>query len=97
MLTVVKVGSNILTRADGHVNVSRLSAIVDQLAALHSAGHQLILVSSGAVACGRGEMKAVHPLDSVEQRQLYSAMGQVKLMNLYYSLFREYEIGRAHV
>ena len=61
MLTVVKVGSNILTRADGHVNVSRLSSIVDQLAALHSAGHQLILVSSGAVACGRGEMHAVHP------------------------------------
>ena len=55
MLTVVKVGSNILTRPDGHVNVSRLSAIVDQLAALHAAGHQLILVSSGAVACGRGE------------------------------------------
>ena len=92
MLTVVKVGSNILTRPDGHVNVSRLSAIVDQLAALHSEGHKLILVSSGAVACGRGEMKAVHPLDSVEQRQLYSAMGQVKLMNLYYSLFREYGI-----
>lgn len=92
MLTVVKVGSNILTRPDGHVNVSRLSAIVDQLAALHAAGHQLILVSSGAVACGRGEMLAVHPLDSVEQRQLYSAMGQVKLMNLYYSLFREYGI-----
>lgn len=92
MLTVVKVGSNILTRPDGHVNVTRLSSIVDQIAALHSAGHQLILVSSGAVACGRGEMKAVHPLDSVEQRQLYSAMGQVKLMNLYYSLFREYGI-----
>ena len=97
MLTVVKVGSNILTRADGHVNVSRLSSIVDQLAALHSAGHQLILVSSGAVACGRGEMHAVHPLDSVEQRQLYSAMGQVKLMNLYYSLFREYGINVSQV
>ena len=97
MLTVVKVGSNILTRADGHVNVSRLSSIVDQLAALHSAGHQLILVSSGAVACGRGEMHAVHPLDSVEQRQLYSAMGQVKLMNLYYSLFREYGINVGQV
>ena len=54
MLTVVKVGSNILTRPDGHVNVSRLSSIVDQLAMLHAAGHKLILVSSGAVACGRG-------------------------------------------
>ena len=92
MLTVVKVGSNILTRPDGHVNVSRLSAIVDQFALLPQKGHRLILVSSGAVACGRGEMQAVHPLDSVEQRQLYSAMGQVKLMNLYYSLFREYGI-----
>ena len=86
-----------MTRPDGHVNVSRLSSIVDQLAMLHAAGHKLILVSSGAVACGRGEMHAVHPLDSVEQRQLYSAMGQVKLMNLYYSLFREYGINVGQV
>lgn len=76
MLTVVKVGSNILTRPDGHVDISRMSSLVDQLAALHRAGHRLILVSSGAVACGRGEMHAVRPLDSVEQRQLYSAMGR---------------------
>lgn len=45
MLTVVKVGGNILTRPDGHVNVSRLSSIVDLLAMLHAAGHKLILVS----------------------------------------------------
>ena len=52
----------------------------------------MILVSSGAVACGRQELKVDHSLDSVEQRQLYSALGQVKLVGLYYDLFREYHI-----
>lgn len=49
-------------------------------------------MSSGAVACGRSELKVEYALDSVEQRQLFSAIGQVKLVNLYYDLFREYGI-----
>ena len=49
-------------------------------------------MSSGAVACGRRELKVSHDLDSVEQRQLYSALGQVKLIGLYYDLFREFGI-----
>ena len=89
---VVKVGSNVLTRADGRLDVTRMSALVDQIAWLRSRGYEVILVSSGAVACGRRELKATHELDSVEQRQLFSALGQVKLVGLYYDLFREYHI-----
>jgi glutamate 5-kinase len=44
------------------------------------------------VACGRSELKVDHDLDSVEQRQLFSALGQVKLIGLYYDLFREYHL-----
>lgn len=87
---VVKVGSNVLTRPDGKLDVTRVSALVDQVAWLHRQGHEVILVSSGAVACGRRELKVDHSLDSVEQRQLFSALGQVKLIGLYYDLFREY-------
>lgn len=92
MRIVVKVGSNVLTRNDGKLDVTRVSAIVDQIAWLRDNGHEVILVSSGAVASGRGELKVDHKLDSVAQRQLFSALGQVKLINLYYDLFREYGI-----
>ncbi len=89
---VIKIGSNVLTRADGHVDVTQMSALVDQVVWLRQNGHQVILVSSGAVACGRSILHTAHQLDSVEQRQLFSALGQVKLMELYYDLFREHGI-----
>ncbi len=89
---VVKVGSNVLTRDDGTINVTRISDIVDQLAWLHKGGYDVILVSSGAVASGRSEFTVDRELGDVEQRQLYSAIGQVKLINLYYDLFREHQI-----
>ena len=89
---VVKVGSNVLTRRDGKLDVTRMSAIVDQVAALRRQQYDIILVSSGAVASGRGELRIDHSLDSVEQRQLFSAVGQVKLVGLYYDLFREFGI-----
>lgn len=89
---VVKVGSNVLTRRDGKLDVTRMSAIVDQIAWLRQHDYEVILVSSGAVASGRGELQIDHSLDSVEQRQLFSAVGQVKLVGLYYDLFREFGI-----
>ena len=90
---VVKIGSNALTRPDGRLDVTRMSALVDQIAWLRQHDYEVILVSSGAVACGRREMDSVdHELDSVEQRQLFSALGQAKLIGLYYDLFREYHI-----
>ena len=92
MRIVIKIGSNVLTRSDGKLDVTRMSALVDQVAWLRLQGHEVILVSSGAVACGRRELKVDHALDTVEQRQLFSALGQVKLVGLYYDLFREFHI-----
>ena len=88
----VKVGSNVLTRRDGTLDVTRMSALVDQIAELHKAGIEIILVSSGAVASGRSEVRPTKKLDSVDQRQLFSAVGQAKLINRYYELFREHGI-----
>ena len=89
---VIKIGSNVLTRKDGKLDVTRMSALVDQIAWLRKQDIEVILVTSGAVACGRRELTVDHSLDSVEQRQLFSAVGQVKLVGLYYDLFREYGI-----
>lgn len=89
---VVKVGSNVLTRPDGKLDVTRMSALVDQIAWLRQHDYEVILVSSGAIASGRGELKVDHDMDSVEQRQLFSALGQAKLIGLYYDLFREYHM-----
>ncbi|MDR1169994.1 MAG: glutamate 5-kinase [Prevotellaceae bacterium] len=85
----VKVGSNVLTRRDGRLDITRMSAIVDQIAELHRHGLKTVLVSSGAVASGRGEINVGKKLDTVSARQLYSAVGQAKLINRYYELFRE--------
>ena len=93
----VKIGSNVLTRRDGTLDVTRMSALVDQVAELHKAGVEIILVSSGAVASGRSEIHPAKKLDSVDQRQLFSAVGQAKLINRYYELFREHNIACGQV
>lgn len=93
----VKVGSNVLTRRDGTLDVTRMSALVDQIAELHKTGIEIILVSSGAVASGRSEVHSAKKLDSVDQRQLFSAVGQAKLINRYYELFREHGIAVGQV
>jgi len=88
----VKIGSNVLTRADGTLDITRMSALVDQISQLHKKGVEIVMVSSGAVASGRSVMGISKKLDVVDQRQLFSAVGQAKLINHYYELFREHGI-----
>lgn len=87
----VKIGSNVLTRLDGTLDVTRMSAIVDQVALLRQQGVEVILVSSGAVAAGRSLMRqqGVEALDAVSERMLFSAVGQVRLINRYYDFFSD--------
>ena len=87
---VVKIGSNVLTQADGTLDLNRIEAIVTDIAQMHKAGIEIILVSSGAVASGRSELKVDKKLDSVSSRQLFSAVGQAKLINHYYDLFQKH-------
>ena len=96
-LIAVKIGSNVLTRRDGTLDITRMSALVDQVAELHRRGTGVILVSSGAVASGRSELKLSQQLDTVSARQLYSAVGQARLINRYYELFRDHGIACGQV
>ncbi|MDO4320035.1 MAG: glutamate 5-kinase [Bacteroidales bacterium] len=90
----VKIGSNVLTRADGMLDITRMSALVDDVATLRRAGVEVIMVSSGAVAAGRSELTGIETgrLDSVSARQLFSAVGQAKLIDRYVQLFREHRL-----
>jgi glutamate 5-kinase len=88
----VKIGSNVLTRADGTLDITRMSGLVDQIAQLHKKGVEIVLISSGAVASGRSVLGIDRKMDVVDQRQLFSAVGQAKLINHYWDLFREHGI-----
>ncbi|MGE5394841.1 MAG: glutamate 5-kinase [Candidatus Saccharibacteria bacterium] len=93
----VKVGSNVLTKPDGTLNDQTIAHLVDQIAFLHQKGVEIVLVSSGAVAAGRGEIGNGKRLDTVASRQLYSAVGQVILINKYADAFRKYKMSCAQV
>ena len=93
----VKVGSNVLTKVDGTLNDANISHLADQIAELHQKGVEIVLVSSGAVAAGRGEIGNGKKLDTVSARQLWSAVGQVILINRYAEAFRKYGMSCAQV
>ena len=88
----VKIGSNVLARKDGTLDVTRMSALVDQVAELRKAGVEVILISSGAVASGRSEIKPSKKLIVWSKRQLFLGGGAGKADQRYYELFREHGI-----
>lgn len=86
---VIKIGTAALGAADGMPDARLLGALVDEIAALKQAGHQVMLVSSGAVGTGRALVKKQQPLrhcDTVAEKQILASLGQAKLMALYQEL-----------
>jgi glutamate 5-kinase len=88
----IKIGSNVLTTADGMPNEKRISHLVDQMAYLKQKGVNVLLVSSGAVASGRKIIACHKRTDPVSCRQLWASVGQVKLLQLYSELFEKHGI-----
>lgn len=90
---VIKIGTNIITRDNGTLDITQMSSLVDQIAGVYNSGCEVVMVSSGAVACGRSLVQNIREeLDDLGQRQLFSAVGQAKLIDMYYTLFREHGI-----
>ena len=83
----VKIGSNVLAKPDGTLNVPHIAHLVDQITFLHKNGVEVVLVSSGAVASGRAILEPAKKTDAVSQRQLWAALGQVKLISHYSDFF----------
>lgn len=89
---VVKVGSSTLTQENGKLDLPRMDNLVQELAALVSGGHELILVSSGAVAAGMARMGLNERPDPIEAKQALAAIGQGILMDIYEKLFARHEL-----
>ena len=88
----IKVGSNVITRQDGSLNEGRILRIVEDIAVLYKQGIEVLLISSGAVAAGRGEVTPSKRTNIIAARQVWAAVGQVKLMSSYQFLFGKYGI-----
>lgn len=88
----VKVGSNVITQKDGSLNEGRILRIVEDIAVLYKQGVEVLLISSGAVAAGRGNVTPSKKTNLIAARQVWAAIGQVKLMSSYQFLFGKYGI-----
>jgi len=88
----IKVGSNVITRSDGSLNDERILRIVEDVAVLFKQGVEVILITSGAVAAGRGGLVPSKKTNIIEAKQIWAAIGQVKLMSVYQFMFGKYGI-----
>lgn len=84
----IKIGSNVLTAKEGGLDLDRIKQLVSQVSKLRRQGYDVIMISSGAVAAGRA-LISDDKLDAVSARQLFSAIGQAKLINHYHDFFEE--------
>lgn len=94
---VVKVGTSTLTHRTGRLNIRRVEQLVKTLADLQNAGHEVILVSSGAIGLGMGKLGLMERPHDTPGKQACAAVGQCELMYLYDNLFSEYGITVAQV
>ena len=90
MKIVVKVGTSTLAHATGHLNIRRVETLVKVLSDLKNAGHELILVSSGAIGMGVGKLNLPGRPDDMPGKQAAAAVGQCELMYTYDRLFSQY-------
>src|SRR5437763_4044820 len=96
-MLVVKLGSSIVADRHGEVRADVLAGICDQLAELHHAGREVIVVTSGAIARGMGVMSLPVRPRAVEELQAASAVGQGKLYQVYDELLRDRGVPTAQV
>ncbi len=90
MRMVVKVGSSTLTYKTGRLNIRRAEALCRVLSDLANAGHEVLLVSSGAIAMGMGKLCLGERPSDIPTKQAAAAVGQCELMYVYDRLFSEY-------
>ena len=92
---IVKAGTNILTGGRDDLDDSFIDNLVSQISDLSSSGREMLLVSSGAVAAGRGVMRNLSKSSVLPDRQVLAAVGQGRLMHLYEQAFATHGIPTA--
>ena len=87
---VVKVGTSTLSHPSGLLNIRRVEELCKVCSDLKNAGHELVLVSSGAVAMGVGKLSLAERPKDIPGKQAAAAVGQCELMYIYDKLFSQY-------
>ena len=90
MRIVIKVGTSTLTHGTGRLNIRRTEELCKVLSDLKNSGHEVILVSSGAIAMGVGKLSLKEKPTDIPTKQAVAAIGQCELMYFYDKLFDEY-------
>ncbi len=89
---VVKVGTGVLTGGGPTLDLDRMRDLARQLATLRTAGHELLLVSSGAIAAGRERLPLDRARRDIPAKQMLAAIGQHRLMQTWDALLSEHQI-----
>ena len=87
---VVKVGTNVLARADGTLDHTRIDTLAEQICAIAATGRKIALVSSGAVGAGIGQLELARRPESLPQVQAAAAVGQAFLIRAYDECFHKH-------
>ena len=90
MRIVVKIGTSTLTHATGHLNIRRVASLCQVISDIKNAGHEVILVSSGAIGMGVGKLGLRQRPKDIPTKQAAAAVGQCELMYIYDKLFGDY-------
>ncbi|MBQ3104124.1 MAG: glutamate 5-kinase [Oscillospiraceae bacterium] len=90
MRIVIKIGTSTLTHATGRLNIRRVEQLCKTIADLKNAGHEIILVSSGAIGMGVGKLNLSGRPADMPTKQAAAAVGQCELMYTYDKLFSDY-------
>jgi len=90
MRVVVKIGTSTLAHPTGHLNIRRVEELCKVMSDIKNAGHEMILVSSGAIGMGVGKLGLRERPQDIPSKQAAAAVGQCELMYTYDKLFSEY-------
>ena len=90
MRIVIKIGTSTLTHPSGHLNIRRVEYLCKTISDIKNAGHEVIMVSSGAIGMGVGKLGLRQRPTDIPTKQAAAAVGQCELMYTYDKLFSEY-------
>ncbi len=90
MRIVIKIGTSTLAHATGHLNIRRVEELCKVISDIKNAGHEVIVVSSGAIGMGVGKLGLSSRPSDIPTKQAAAAVGQCELMYTYDKLFSEY-------
>jgi glutamate 5-kinase len=94
---IIKIGTSTLTAGKKALSLPSILNLVQQISVQYAKNHEIILVTSGAIAAGRDVLRSLEGATQIPAKQVLAAIGQPRLMEIYTQLFRIYQIPVAQV